>query len=74
MTDEMIPCYGCEYPMKYSFAAYEPEIAEGVYPYCIRCELARLIKGIDPGDHEPGSLSKGTPTMRARGKMEWGDS
>lgn len=64
---EFVDCDGCELPMKHPFAVYEPVPGEQV-TYCLPCEFVRYVRGLDPGDHEPGTLSDGTYTMRQRGR------
>lgn len=66
--EQMIVCYGCKYPMHYAFASYcRPH---GNYPYCLHCEFWRRLKGLSPGEHDPGTVSNGSLTMRRRKKAE----
>lgn len=60
----MITCYGCGYPMHSPWSVYEVE--ETTVSYCVKCDLIRRLKDIDPGDHEIGTISNGTATMRTR--------
>lgn len=61
---DMILCYGCAYPMKYSFES----VTQGKkrYPYCVKCWFWRRVKDVGPADHDCGEVSEGTLTMRGR--------
>lgn len=60
----MTECYGCGYPMQYAFRTYE--IDGETIPYGMVCWLTMKVKGIEPGEHEPGTVSNGSQTMRRR--------
>jgi len=66
----MLVCYGCEYPMNYAFETVDEGGSK--IPYCLHCYIWRRLKGVGPDDHEPGTVSNGSSTMRSRGKAEWG--
>jgi hypothetical protein len=61
----MIYCYGCDNPMHHAFQVHRKD--GQTYPYCVVCEVVRRIKRVSPAEHERGSISNGTPTMRRRG-------
>jgi hypothetical protein len=63
-TDYMIDCYGCQYPMHYAFETVRKN--ETRYHYCVKCYLLRRMKRVGPLEHEPGTVSNGTATMRSR--------
>lgn len=62
----MIECFGCGHPMNHAWASHST--GWNVFHYCIVCEFWRKLKGISPGNHDKGTISNGTWTMRRRSR------